>query len=246
MPVDLGPSSTRAVVGDAPLQHLPGNQRAALLLFDVLGFSAAEIATTMDTSTASVNSAPQRARAVVTAKIPADSQQRTLRKVGDTRLREIVAGYVTALEAGDVDALVGLLTQDVTRSMPPMAGWYHGVAAVTDFARHVPLGSCGSWQHREISANGQPAVASYLRGEDASEDSAFDAWSINVFALRADRIAEITRFLGSEHFAIFGLPIPALKGMLSRSGRRRDPPGSPRRSGRPSGRCSPRSRRRPS
>lgn len=119
LPVDLGPSSDRAVVGDAPLsdvawlgpypdvglaygpaspdaryeqreavelafvaalQHLPGNQRAALLLFEVLGFSAAEIATMMDTSTASVNSALQRARRIVAEKVPARTQQQTLRR----------------------------------------------------------------------------------------------------------------------------------------------------------------------
>ena len=173
LPVDLGPSSDRAVVGDSPLtdvawlgpypdaglgdgpagpdaryeqreavelafvaalQHLPGNQRAALLLFEVLGFSAAEIAATMNTSTASVNSALQRARRIVAERVPSATQQQTLRKLGDARLREIVAGYSAALERGDADALVALLTEDVTWSMPPLPHWYHGLAGVTDFA----------------------------------------------------------------------------------------------------------------
>ena len=244
MPVDLGPSSSHAVVGDVPLtevawlgpyadtglrtavgpearyeqresvelafvaalQHLSGNQRAALLLFDVLGFSAAEIAATMATSTASVNSALQRARAIVTDKIPPASQQRTVHQLGDVALREIVVGYVTALEHGDVDALVGLLTRDVTWSMPPMACWYHGLEAVADFARRVPLGSCGGWRHRPVGANGQPAVASYLRAHDAPAGSPYDAWSINVLTLRHDRISAITSFVDAEHFATFGLP----------------------------------------
>ncbi|MCA2223919.1 RNA polymerase subunit sigma-70 [Nonomuraea aurantiaca] len=149
LPMDLGPSSDRAVLGDAPLadvawlgpypdaglgaggpaaryeqreavelafvaalQHLPGNQRAALLLFEVLGFSAAEIASTMNTSTTSVNSALARARKIVAEKVPAPTQQRTLRQIDDARVREIVAGYSTALERGDADALVALLTED--------------------------------------------------------------------------------------------------------------------------------------
>ncbi len=239
LPVDLGPSSDRAVVGDAPLgdvawlgpypdggladgpaaryeqreavelafvaalQHLPGNQRAALLLFEVLGFSAAEIATMMDTSTASVNSALQRARRIVAEKVPSCTQQQTLRQIDDTRLREIVAGYSAALERGDADALVALLTEDVTWSMPPLAHWYHGLEAVTDFAVRVPLTGCGSWRHLPTSANGQPAVGCYLWNDDAG---AHLSWSINVLTLRGERIAEITSFIGPDHFAPFGLP----------------------------------------
>ena len=242
LPVDLGPSSQRAVVGDTPLadvawvgpypdagladgpasperryeqreavelafvaalQHLPGNQRAALLLFEVLGFSAAEIAATMDTTTASVNSALQRARRIVAEKIPVPSQQQTLRDIDDVRLREIVAGYSAALERGDADALVALLTEDVTWSMPPLAHWYHGLDAVTDFAVQVPLTGCGSWRHLPTSANGQLAVGCYLWDDDAG---AHLGWSINVLTLRGEHIAEVTTFIGPEHIARFGLP----------------------------------------
>jgi RNA polymerase sigma-70 factor (ECF subfamily) len=242
LPVDLGPSSDRAVIGDAPpadvawlgpypdadlpdgpaapaaryeqreavelafvaaLQHLPGNQRAALLLFEVLGFSAAEIATTMATTTASVNSALQRARRIVAEKIPAPTQQQTLRELGDARLREIVAGYSDALRNGDLDALVALLTEDVSWSMPPLAGWYRGIEAVADFAARVPLSACGSWRHLPAGANGQPAVGFYLWNDDAG---AHLAWSITVLTLRGEHIAEITSFLGPGHFALFGLP----------------------------------------
>jgi len=234
LPMDVGPSSARAVLGDVPshevawlgpypggepgparpearyeqreavelafvaaLQHLPGNQRAALLLFDVLGFSAAEIAATMATSTAAVNSALQRARALVAERVPARSQQRTLRKLGDARLREIVGGYAAALERGDVDGLVTLLTEDVTWSMPPLPHWYRGLDAVTDFAARLPLSSCGSWRHVPVTANGQAAVAQYLNGR---------AWAITVLTLRDERIAELTSFVGAEHFGAFGLP----------------------------------------
>jgi RNA polymerase sigma-70 factor (ECF subfamily) len=187
----------------AALQHLPGNQRAALLLFEVLGFSAGEIADVMATSTASVNSALQRARAVVAERIPTPSQQPTLRKVGDARVREIVAAYAGALERGDADALLALLTEDVTWSMPPMTQWYSGVDSVMDFAVRVPLSSCGGWRHRPVTANGQPAVAFYLRRDG---DGPHLAWSITVLTLRGDRIAALTSFLGADHFPAFGLP----------------------------------------
>jgi RNA polymerase sigma-70 factor (ECF subfamily) len=242
LPIDLGPSSDRAVIGDAPLadvawlgpypdgglpagpadpgaryeqreavelafvaamQHLPGNQRAALVLFDVLGFSVAEIAFAMDTSTASVNSALQRARAIVADKIPARSQQQTLRKIKDTRIREIVTGFSSALERGDADALVALLTEDVTWSMPPLAHWYHGLEAVIDFAVRVPLTGCGHWRHLPVTANCQAAIASYSR---IGDEGPFVCWSINVLTLRDNHVAEITSFLGRDHFTAFGLP----------------------------------------
>ena len=236
LPVDLGPSSDRAVIGDAPasevawlgpypgagpgeryeqreavelafvaaLQHLPGNQRAALVLFEVLAFSAGEIATIMDTSVAAVNSALQRARAIVAEKVPARTQQQTLRKIGDARTREIVAGWSAALERGDADGLVALLTEDVTWSMPPMPHWYRGLDAVTDFAVRVPLTTCGDWRHVPVTANGQPAVASYLRDTGAGP---YLRWSVTVLTLRDDRISEITSFVGDEHFDPFGLPV---------------------------------------
>ncbi|MEV7005696.1 sigma-70 family RNA polymerase sigma factor [Streptosporangium sp. NPDC051022] len=242
LPVDLGPSSDRAVIGDVPLadvawlgpypdaglsdgpagpgaryeqreaveiafvaalQHLPGNQRAALLLFEVLGFSVAEIAATMNTSVTSVNSALARARKVVAERVPSLTQQRTLRRIGDARVREIVAGYSAALERGDADALVALLTEDVTWSMPPLAHWYRGIEAVTDFAVRLPLTSCGGWRHLTTGANGQPTVGSYLWDDEAG---AYLGWSIDVLTLRAERIAEVTSFVGSGHFAEFGLP----------------------------------------
>lgn len=229
MPVDLSPASDQVVVRDTPLteiawlgpypgaapearyeqreavelafvaalQHLPGNQRAALLLFEVLGFSAAEIAEMMDTSTTSVNSALARARRLVAEKVPQPTDQRP---TDDTR--EIVAKYTSALERGDAAALVALLTEDVTWSMPPMGNWYRGVGQVMDFATKVPL-VCGSWHHVAVTANGQPAVASYLR----TETSSHEAWSIDVLTLRDGLIAEVTSFIGPEHFPPFGLPL---------------------------------------
>ena len=186
----------------AACQHLPGNQRAALLLFEVLGFSAAEIATMMDTSTTSVNSALARARRVVEQKVPARTQQQTLRTIDDARLRALVTGFAGALARGDADALVALLTEDVTWSMPPLPHWYRGVDAVVDFAVQVPMTRCPSWRTLPTSANGQPAVAFYL-GENAA--GPHTAWSITVLTLRGDHIAEITSFLGAD-VTPFGLP----------------------------------------
>jgi RNA polymerase sigma-70 factor (ECF subfamily) len=145
LPADLGPASPLAVTADAPdtevawltpypsgpgssyelreavelafvaaLQHLPGNQRAALLLVEVLGFSAAEVATMMGTTLASINSALQRAR---TASLPRPSEPL------DARARALAGRYADALQRGDVDTLVAILTEDVTWSMPPLRGW---------------------------------------------------------------------------------------------------------------------------
>ncbi|GAA3283176.1 sigma-70 family RNA polymerase sigma factor [Dactylosporangium vinaceum] len=232
LPIDLGPASDAAAIAEQPrndvawlepypdvvyerretvelafvaaLQHLPGNQRAALLLFEVLGFTAAEIAEIMATTAGSVNSALARARRTLAEKVPPAAQQPTLRRIGDERIREIVAAYATALEHGDAAALVALLTEDVTWSMPPLPSWYHGLPAVTDFAVRLPLSTCGSWRHLATFANAQPAIACYRRPEPEGPHT---AWSLNVLTLRADRIAEITSFLDPALFARFDLPM---------------------------------------
>src|SRR6476661_4835921 len=105
----------------AALQHLPPNQRAVLILREVLGFSAAEVAESLETSVASVNSALQRARKTVDDRLPEESQQSTLRALGDERLSQIVTDYMDAMMAGDVDRVVSMLSEDVAWSMPPLA-----------------------------------------------------------------------------------------------------------------------------
>lgn len=187
----------------AALQHLPGNQRAALLLFDVLGFPAEEIATMMRTTTTSVNSALQRARATVARRVPDPSQQVTARRIGDRRLHAVVERFTTALERRDTDTLVDLVTEDVTWTMPPMPHWYAGLAPVADFAAQVPMGNCGGWRTLPTSVNAQPAVACYLRPEGAPSHG---AWAITVLTLRDTRVSGITSFLGVEHFTALGLP----------------------------------------
>lgn len=216
-------------------QHLPGNQRAALLLFDVLGFSAAEIAEVMDTSVASVNSALQRARKLVSERIPA--QDRTaVRSLDDARLRRTVEGFAGALERGDADALVALLTADVTWSMPPLPQWYTGLAAAREFAVAVPMRTCGAWRHRLTWANGGPAVASYLADAgpmilpelraDAGAGT-YTGWAVNVFDFRDDRIAGITSFVGLEHFRAFDLPLALDADAPPQPRPAPEPPGAP-------------------
>ena len=187
----------------AACQRLPGNQRAALLLIDVLGFPVTEVATIMDTSPTAINSALARARRMITAELPEQSQLETARRLGDGRLRELVGGFAAAMERADLDGLVALLTEDVSWSMPPLPAWYQGIERVAEFTATVPL-ACGTWRCVIMESNGQPAVACYLRGPEETEHR---AWSISVLTLRADKIAAVTSFLGDDHFTAFGLPL---------------------------------------
>ena len=117
----------------AALQHLPARQRAVLILRDVLGFSGGEVADALETTPASVYSALQRAHKTVDERLPEQSQQATLRALGDDALRDVVDGYVDAWERGDVDAVVAMLAEDATIAMPPMPTWYRGRDAVAAF-----------------------------------------------------------------------------------------------------------------
>src|SRR3989440_2359632 len=123
----------------AALQHLPANQRAVLILREVLGFSAKETAETLETTTASVNSALQRARAAVDERVPEQTQQATLRSLGDGKLQEIVDGYVDAWQRGDVDAVVGMLTEDAAFAMPPLQTWFGGREEIGIFLAGWPM-----------------------------------------------------------------------------------------------------------
>ena len=120
----------------AALQLLPPNQRAVLILREVLGFSAQEVADSLDTSVASVNSALQRARKTVDERLPEQSQQATLRALGDDELSEIVERYVEAWEQNDFETVVEMLAEDATFAMPPLASWFGG----KDEIAHVPRG----------------------------------------------------------------------------------------------------------
>ncbi|TML24360.1 MAG: sigma-70 family RNA polymerase sigma factor [Actinobacteria bacterium] len=176
----------------AALQHLPPNQRAVLILREVLGYSAKEVAATLDTTVASVNSALQRARATVDARLPDQSQQATLRSLGDDGLREVVGRYVDAWDRGDVDGVVAMLTEDASFSMPPLRSWFGGREAIRIFLAGWPLSGIWRWRHLPVRSNGQPALAFYAWD---GEVESYLPFALNVLTLRDDRISDVTAFI---------------------------------------------------
>jgi RNA polymerase sigma-70 factor (ECF subfamily) len=176
----------------AALQHLPARQRAVLILREVLGYSAKEVAETLDTSVAGVNSALQRARATLDEKLPDRTQQATLRSLPDDELRRLVDRYVEAWERNDVDAVVELLTEDATISMPPLASWFGPRDAFTTFLAETPMSGRFQWRVQRTTANGQPALAYYHRDDDAG---AFLPFALNVLTVRDGHIAGVVAFI---------------------------------------------------
>jgi RNA polymerase sigma-70 factor, ECF subfamily len=203
----------------AAVQHLPPRQRAVLLLREVAGFSAAEIASTMGTSVAAVTSALQRARLTVQTRLPARSQQATVRMLGDRRTQDLVHRYADAIERGDINTLVGMLTRDVTWSMPPVPTWFSGLDSVRDFLVRYPL--TDRWAHRPTRANGQLAVAGYVFDED---DAGFIPASIDVLTLDGDKIAAVTGFLTAEILSLGGAGWISGAELFGRFGLSADPP----------------------
>jgi RNA polymerase sigma-70 factor, ECF subfamily len=177
----------------AALQHLPSNQRAALILREVLGFSAKEVAESLETTVPSVNSALQRARGTVDERLPERSQQATMRSLGDDRLRRVVESYMDAMQRGDVDAVVAMLAEDAAWSMPPLAAWFHGRDALTGFLVTGPLSGDWSWRQVPAHASGQAAVGSYAW---YAEEESYRPFSLDVLTLDGEgRLKEITSFI---------------------------------------------------
>jgi RNA polymerase sigma-70 factor (TIGR02960 family) len=174
----------------AALQHLPGTQRAVLLLRDVLEFSAAETATILDTTPASVNSALQRARKAIGERAPDISQAVELDALGDDGQRELVEAFMSAWEAADIEGLTALLTDDARFSMPPLPAWFDGRAAVARFFAERVFAT--PWRLVPIRINGQPGFACYLREPGAAD---FRLGAVNALTLRGGRISAITGFL---------------------------------------------------
>ena len=193
----------------AAVQHLPATQRAVLILREVLGFSAKEVAESLDTSVASVNSALQRARRTIDETLPERSQAQTLRQLGDDRVREIVEGYMEAWERGDVEAVTAMLAEDAAITMPPMASWFRG-EGVEIFLREwafngrvYDLEGRRSVRVLPTRANGQPAIATYAWNDEAG---AHLPTVLQVLSFDGDRITEITGFVDPTAHARFGLP----------------------------------------
>jgi RNA polymerase sigma-70 factor, ECF subfamily len=187
----------------AALQHLPARQRAVLILREVLEFSADEVAEALETTPAAVYSALQRAHKAVEERLPEQSQQQTLRSVGDEGVRQTVNRYVEAWERHDVEAVAAMLTEDATLAMPPIPTWFRGRDAVSAFLARGPLASGQRWRILPTHANGQPAFGHYLLDE---EGGVYVAHHVVVVTLEGSRVAEITAFQRPELFLYFGLP----------------------------------------
>ncbi|HZA04440.1 MAG TPA: sigma factor-like helix-turn-helix DNA-binding protein, partial [Propionibacteriaceae bacterium] len=167
-------------------QHLPANQRAVLILRDVLDFSAAETAELLDTSLASVNSALQRARASTEGRVSGPSQQV---ERATAEQRGVVEAFVAAFEAADVDRMVQLLTADVRFTMPPLPAWFDGREAVATFYAQRVFAM--RWrQVRVADVNGQPAVLGY-----SEQEGDFRPGALQVLSFRAGDISWVASFL---------------------------------------------------
>ncbi|WNG41234.1 sigma-70 family RNA polymerase sigma factor [Archangium violaceum] len=182
----------------AALQHLPPKQRAVLLLTEVLGWSAAEVAESLETSVASVNSALQRARATLAtrdlsqARAPLSDAQSSL-----------LDRYVSAFERYDMDAFTQLLHQDATISMPPYALWLRGHESIRAWMLGRGSGCRGS-RLVPTSACGSPAFGQYRPGEAGGPHK---PWALIILEISGDRIAAMNSFLDTEVlFPRFGLP----------------------------------------
>ena len=189
----------------AAIQLLPPRQRAVLILRDVLGWSAEEVARLLESTTASVNSALQRARSTL-------EQQRAAGRLNAARPapsgeveQSLVRRYIEAWDAVDVGRLAGLLKSDVVLTMPPLPLRYAGRDAVAEFFATIPAGGAlDRFRLVATRANRQPALAVYRRD---AESQAFRAWGMFVFGLDGDAIAEITAFVDPRLVPLFGLPV---------------------------------------
>jgi RNA polymerase sigma-70 factor, ECF subfamily len=185
----------------AALQQLPPRQRAVLILCEVLKWQSTEAAELLDTSTASVNSALQRARATLES---SDVTPSTVVSELDSDERALLERYVDAFQRYDIDALTALIQEDATQSMPPFDMWLAGRDDIFTWWFGPGIGCAGSRVVPCGSANGSPAYGQYKPSETGD---GFEAWALQVIELREGRIAELTFFLDTEAlFPLFGLP----------------------------------------
>src|SRR5579859_2342698 len=180
----------------AALQYLPARQRAALILREVLGWHAAEIADLLGTSTVAVNSALQRARAQLDSAAPAEE---ALTDPADAATRALLDRYAAAFESADAAGLARMLRDDVTMEMPPMPLWLTGRDRVVRFLAVHVLGDPGHWRLVPTTANGQPAFAAYQRGADG----VYRAHCVQLVSAAPDGVHRITSFNDAELFPVF-------------------------------------------
>jgi RNA polymerase sigma-70 factor (ECF subfamily) len=188
----------------AAVQLLPPRQRAVLILRDVLGWSAAEVADLLDSTAASVNSALTRARATLEEQRAAGRLQTGRRVPSDEVERSLVRRYIEAWDAVDIGKLAGLLKSDVVVTMPPLPLRYAGREAVTAFLATTPAaGGLDQYHLIPTRANRQPAVAVYRLDPDGRT---YHARGIHVLSVDGDAIAEITAFIDPALVPVFGFP----------------------------------------
>ena len=182
----------------AALQHLSARQRGALILRDVLSFSASEAADILGTTVVSVNSSLQRARTRVKE---AGAQQELLSEPSAAEQRAWVDRYMKAFVQADVEGLKRLLTQDVVMEMPPMLNWFAGPGNYGLFMEWVFAAAGTDWHLQAVTANGQPGFAAYRR-----VGSGYELHTLQVFTVTAEGISRNSVFQDAEIFASFGLP----------------------------------------
>ena len=182
----------------AAMQLLPPRQRAVLVLREVLQFSAAEVAAQLGTTVPAVNSALQRARALLADAVGADE----VAEPDDPQARGLIDQYVRAFEAADVPALVGLLTDDAVMEMPPVPLWYRGSRDYGLFMRRVFEMHGPGWAARQLTANGQPALAAYAPDPAGGHR----LHTLQVFTVAGGRVARNVVFSDPRVFEAFGLP----------------------------------------
>ena len=185
----------------AALQHLPPSQRSALVLCDVLGFSAKEASESLGATVASVNGALHRARTALKKRLPNQSQQNTLRSLGDRRLRVTAGRFADAFERGEIETIMAMLAEDATFAMPPYPEWRRGRDAM---ARSwlMPVGP-RSLRYLPTQANGQLTFAVYAIEQ---ETGSYLPIALDVVTLHGDLIADVTAFRTPMIFSRFELP----------------------------------------
>jgi RNA polymerase sigma-70 factor (ECF subfamily) len=191
----------------AAIQLLPPRQRAALIVRDVLGWSARETASLLEGSVASANSAVQRARATLKARLSPHRLEWTRSPDPSEEERRLLRRYVDAYERGNPAALAELLREDARLAMPPYLEWYDGRASIVSFARSFMDAGSPGYRGRlrgvPTRANRQPAVAWYL---PRPPDPGYRALSLDVLRIEGGKLAEITGFVLPDLFPAFGLP----------------------------------------
>jgi RNA polymerase sigma-70 factor (TIGR02960 family) len=185
----------------AGLQHLPPQQRAVLVLRDVLGFRAGEVAQMLETSQPSVNSLLSRARAAFETRLPAAGRERA--SLPNSKLeREIVGRLADAFEAGDIGGVVALLTDDAWLTMPPEPYEYQGQAAIGAFLSDRAVRRGAPLRLVSTRANGQPAFGCYF---SSPQTEIARPYGLLVLTLKGDQISAMTWFADSSVFPLFGL-----------------------------------------